>query len=124
MLTQDHQGYDDAFFFFFKQKTAYEIELLAREVAPGFYWSPTPAATQAFAGFAPTRAFVQTSPLGLGGPIARGPALAASTQQLDATARPHTESIAGLSALNISAPQAQPQASAASTDLNQSKDNA
>ncbi len=105
------------------RKEAYDIELLAREVAPGFYWSPAPAITQPFAGFAPTRAFVQTSPLGLGGPIARGPALAVGTQRLDANTQPQTEGIAGLGDLNIPAPQAQPQAGAASADLNQSKGN-
>jgi hypothetical protein len=53
------------------RKEAYDIELLAREVAPGFYWQPAPALQPAFAGFAPPRAFTQTGPLGLGGIVTR-----------------------------------------------------
>jgi hypothetical protein len=53
------------------RKEAYDVELLAREVAPGFYWQPT-VQTSAFgypAVLTPgqTRAYVQTSPLGLAG---------------------------------------------------------
>ncbi|HVF91852.1 MAG TPA: zinc ribbon domain-containing protein [Blastocatellia bacterium] len=53
------------------RKEAYDLELLAREIAPGFYWQP-PVQTSAF-GYqmaAPAgdgRAFTQTSPLGLAG---------------------------------------------------------
>jgi hypothetical protein len=46
------------------RKEAYDIELLAREVAPGFYWQPSPVAAH---GYATGRAYMQTSPLGLGG---------------------------------------------------------
>lgn len=45
------------------RKEAYDLELLAREIAPGFYWQP-PAAGEG-------REFVQTSPLGLAGYGAR-----------------------------------------------------
>ncbi|HKP85049.1 MAG TPA: zinc ribbon domain-containing protein [Blastocatellia bacterium] len=55
------------------RKEAYDVELLAREVAPGFYWQPAPVAQPAFAGHTQNRAYVQTSPLGLGGPIPRAP---------------------------------------------------
>jgi hypothetical protein len=46
------------------RKEAYDIELLAREVAPGYVWPVTPPA---FAGYYPPRQYVQTGPLGLGG---------------------------------------------------------
>src|SRR5205085_11134335 len=45
------------------RKEAYDIELLAREVAPGYIWQAPPA----FAGYYPPREYVQTGPLGLGG---------------------------------------------------------
>jgi hypothetical protein len=45
------------------RKEAYDIELLAREVAPGYVWHAPPV----FAGYYPPREYVQTSPLGLGG---------------------------------------------------------
>jgi hypothetical protein len=45
------------------RKEAYDIELLAREVAPGYIWQAPPA----FVGYYPPREYVQTSPLGLGG---------------------------------------------------------
>lgn len=53
------------------RKEAYDLELLAREVTPGFYWQPV-ARPPAFgyypqAGFAYPRTYVQTSPLGLAG---------------------------------------------------------
>jgi hypothetical protein len=53
------------------RKEAYDLELLAREVSPGFYWQPV-ARPPAFsyypqAGFAYPRNYVQTSPLGLAG---------------------------------------------------------
>ena len=52
------------------RKEAYDLELLARDVAPGFYWPP---AAQTPVGYAPPtsisqgRTYVQTSPLGLAG---------------------------------------------------------
>ncbi|MFL6276155.1 MAG: hypothetical protein ACJ74G_13285 [Blastocatellia bacterium] len=46
------------------RKEAYDIELLAREVAPGYVWHAPPPV---FAGYYPPREYVQTSPLGLGG---------------------------------------------------------
>ena len=63
------------------RKEAYDLELLAREVGPGFYWRPV-ARPPVFAyypqpGFAYPRPFVQTSPLGLAGyvpPPSRAPA--------------------------------------------------
>ncbi|HJQ68035.1 MAG TPA: zinc ribbon domain-containing protein [Blastocatellia bacterium] len=63
------------------RKEAYDLELLAREVAPGFYWRPAPR-PPVFGyypqpGFAYPRPFVQTSPLGLAGyvpPPSRPPA--------------------------------------------------
>ncbi len=53
------------------RKEAYDIELLAQEVAPGFYWQPT--VQQAAFGYqmpvvaGTGRAYIQTSPLGLAG---------------------------------------------------------
>jgi len=47
------------------RKEAYDIELLARDVAPGFTWQAPPP--PAYVGWVPTRAYVQTGPLGLGG---------------------------------------------------------
>lgn len=60
------------------RKEAYDLELLAREIAPGFYWQPpAPAAASGYQGasFAGGgREFVQTSPLGLAGyGVRRGP---------------------------------------------------
>jgi hypothetical protein len=52
------------------RKEAYDLELLAREVAPGFYWQPpvpTPFAYTTPGSFTQDRTWVQTSPLGLGG---------------------------------------------------------
>ena len=53
------------------RKEAYDLELLAREVSPGFYWQPV-ARPPAFGyypqpGFGYPRPYVQTSPLGLAG---------------------------------------------------------
>src|SRR5215216_6495043 len=53
------------------RKEAYDLELLARDIAPGYYWQPVqqPGAfgyQMPFAG-GPGRVFVQTSPLGLAG---------------------------------------------------------
>jgi hypothetical protein len=53
------------------RKEAYDVDLLAREINPGFYWQPP--AQQSVLGyqmpshFATERAYVQTSPLGLAG---------------------------------------------------------
>lgn len=44
------------------RKEAYDLELLAREVAPGLYWQPAVPTS-----FTQSRAYVQTSPLGLAG---------------------------------------------------------
>ena len=53
------------------RKEAYDVDLLAREINPGFYWQPT-MQTSAFGYQMPAqastgRSFVQTSPLGLAG---------------------------------------------------------
>ncbi|MEK6407618.1 MAG: zinc ribbon domain-containing protein [Acidobacteriota bacterium] len=53
------------------RKEAYDVDLMAREINPGFYWQPA-VQTSAFgyqvpAQFAQGRAYVQTSPLGLAG---------------------------------------------------------
>lgn len=52
------------------RQEAYDVDLLAREINPGFYWQPT-VQTSAFGYQMPThpgqRTFVQTSPLGLAG---------------------------------------------------------
>jgi hypothetical protein len=60
------------------RKEGYDMELLAREVAPGFYWqaAPQPAgypAYPAFASYPPPRVFMQTGPLGLGGYVPQIP---------------------------------------------------
>ena len=53
------------------RKEGYDMELLAREVAPGFRWqAPAPQPFQPYGTFAPgasPRVFMQTGPLGLGG---------------------------------------------------------
>ena len=52
------------------RKEAYDLELLARDVAPGFYWQPTvqtPFGYTTPTSFSEGRAYVQTSPLGLAG---------------------------------------------------------
>jgi hypothetical protein len=52
------------------RKEAYDLELLAREVAPDFYWQPTVQTPFGYAtptSFTQGRAYVQTSPLGLAG---------------------------------------------------------
>lgn len=53
------------------RKEAYDLELLAREVSPGFYWRPVvrPPVFGYYPqpGFAYPRPYVQTSPLGLAG---------------------------------------------------------
>jgi hypothetical protein len=52
------------------RQEAYDVDLLAREINPGFYWQPA-VQTSAFGYQMPTqpgqRTFVQTSPLGLAG---------------------------------------------------------
>jgi hypothetical protein len=53
------------------RKEAYDLDLLARDIAPGYHWQP-PAQAGAFGYQMPTsygqgRAYVQTSPLGLAG---------------------------------------------------------
>jgi hypothetical protein len=52
------------------RQEAYDVDLLAREINPGFYWQPT-VQTSAFGYQIPIqpgqRVFVQTSPLGLAG---------------------------------------------------------
>lgn len=47
------------------RKEAYDLELLAREVNPGFYWQPQPAMVGYQMNWG--RSYVQTSPLGLAG---------------------------------------------------------
>jgi hypothetical protein len=47
------------------RKEAYDLELLAREVNPGFYWQPQPAVMGYQMNWG--RSYVQTSPLGLAG---------------------------------------------------------
>ena len=53
------------------RKEGYDMELLVREVAPGFRWqAPMPHPSQTYGTFAPgasPRVFMQTGPLGLGG---------------------------------------------------------
>jgi hypothetical protein len=76
------------------RKEAYDLELLAHEISPGFYWQPTmmPAAFgyQTPATSAQSRAYVQTSPLGLAGyapppqPIESSEAEAATDAHQDA----------------------------------------
>src|SRR4030095_5715141 len=53
------------------RKEAYDLDLIAREINPGFYWQPT-IQTSAFGyqmprQFGSEREYVQTSPLGLAG---------------------------------------------------------
>jgi hypothetical protein len=58
------------------RKEGYDMELLAREVAPGFRWqAPVAHPAQPYGTFtpgAPPRVFMQTGPLGLGGYAATG----------------------------------------------------
>jgi hypothetical protein len=67
------------------RKEAYDLELLALDVAPGFYWQPAvqagPFGYQMPATTGQGRAYVQTGPLGLGGySTARAPMAAAPSQ--------------------------------------------
>ena len=59
------------------RKEGYDMELLAREVAPGFRWqAPMPHPSQPYGTFAPgasPRVFMQTGPLGLGGYVTPRP---------------------------------------------------
>jgi hypothetical protein len=49
------------------RQEAYDVDLIAREINPGFYWQPTMPSPAPGYQFAQGRAFVQTSPLGLAG---------------------------------------------------------
>jgi len=49
------------------RKEGYDLELLARDVAPGFHWQPVQPAFQNYPSVVPPRPIVQTSPLGLAG---------------------------------------------------------
>lgn len=91
------------------RKEAYDIELLAREVAPGFYWQPQPVAVQPFGGFAPGRAYVQTSPLGLSGMTFPAPVAATAAQTITPAAAPLNDNAEGSDAINISSQPFQPQ---------------
>ncbi|HJQ25761.1 MAG TPA: zinc ribbon domain-containing protein [Blastocatellia bacterium] len=62
------------------RKEAYDIELLAREVAPGYVWHAPPVPPPVFAGYYPPREYIQTSPLGLGGYYPPPPTLAPPMQ--------------------------------------------
>ena len=70
------------------RQEAYDVDLLAREINPGFYWQPT-VQTSAFGYQMPRqpgqRTFVQTSPLGLAGYRAH------ETPQPNQTQAPQTE---------------------------------
>ncbi|MEK6324616.1 MAG: hypothetical protein AABN33_23495 [Acidobacteriota bacterium] len=76
------------------RKEAYDVDLLAREINPGFYWQP--AVQPAAIGYqmpsqpAPGRAYVQTGPLGLGG--YRPPQAGAEAVSPEATEPRHPES--------------------------------
>jgi hypothetical protein len=98
------------------RKEAYDIELLARELAPGFYWQP-PVQPSAFGyQMAVTnsngRQYVQTSPLGLAGyssPAAQGDGQEDLRQKLDLAAsrvgqpegEPATESVVAGSPVGV-----------------------
>lgn len=72
------------------RKEAYDVDLLAREINPGFYWQPPVSAYPMPGQFSGEREYVQTSPLGLAGyrpakPPAETPATqAANPQRTDA----------------------------------------
>jgi hypothetical protein len=63
------------------RKEAYDIELLAREVSPGFVWQPVvqpaPFGYQMAVMPTPGRQYIQTSPLGLAGYVPNRPPVAA-----------------------------------------------
>jgi hypothetical protein len=66
------------------RKEAYDLELLAREISPGFYWQPAVVPT-AFGYQAPVtqaqdRPYTQTSPLGLAGYVPAAEPLAVAAQ--------------------------------------------
>jgi hypothetical protein len=76
------------------RKEAYDVDLLAREINPGFFWQP-PVQTSPFGYQMPTqpglgRAYVQTSPLGLAGyrPPSRQPE---QTSPVNSERPAHTE---------------------------------
>lgn len=63
------------------RQEAYDVDLIAREINPGFYWQPTMPSPAPGYQFAQGRAFVQTSPLGLAGyPASRQPTEVASAE--------------------------------------------
>ena len=61
------------------RQEAYDLDLIAREINPGFYWQPTMPAL-AGSQSAQGRAFVQTSPLGLAGYPSQHPREVASPE--------------------------------------------
>src|ERR1044071_6784033 len=95
------------------RKEAYDIELLAREVAPGFYWQPSPVAAQGVGGFAHGRAYVQTSPLGLSGMTFHAPVATTAAQAINPAAVSNAE---GRAAENISSQPFQPPVSRIPTE--------
>ena len=70
------------------RKEAYDIELLAREVAPGFYWQSPPVAAQGLTGFIQGRAYLQTGPLGLGGITFSPPVSTVAAQTINPATAP------------------------------------
>lgn len=79
------------------RKEAYDLDLLARDISPGFYWQPLaqagPFGYQMPVSAGQTRAYVQTSPLGLAGhSIARPPIAASLPSQVEPPASPPSES--------------------------------
>lgn len=108
------------------RKEAYDVDLLAREINPGFYWQPAPPSEvlgyQMPVHAGPGRAYVQTSPLGLAGyrspqPVQPGPPprdepepLRDTTEDLLRTFEPAPEKLDG----HIEASEAQCKACGAS----------
>jgi hypothetical protein len=105
------------------RKEAYDLELLAREVSPGFYWQPAARPPVFYnypqPGFSYPRTYVQTSPLGLAGympppapprppPVIQNqpPGYQSTVPVLDATAKAETPPSTDLE----SKPQAPPAA--------------
>jgi hypothetical protein len=103
------------------RKEAYDVELLARDVAPGLHWQPTVRESafgyQMAAVSAHERAYVQTSPLGLAGRMhyQREVARAERLQPVAASAPPTSDKTPSL-ALDGEAPMVSTGSQTESTD--------
>ena len=94
------------------RKEGYDMELLAREVAPGFRWqAPMPQPSQPYGTFAPgasPRVFMQTGPLGLGGYVPHRPTPQSAPSMPTLTVEPPPPSEAPIVSVDAAAGNASP----------------